>query len=141
MQISLATDTDGFLAQECPACERGFKVKLGEGSDQPISHCPYCGHVGHDCWWTQPQADYLSAVAANEVVGPQLKKMASDFNRKSGRGLISMNMSVKMDRVPSAPVDFGADWPIATFACCGETIKHDGKASELVCIICGKSIR
>jgi hypothetical protein len=95
MQVSLATDNDGFLSQECPTCMRRFKVLLGQGSDQPIRHCPYCGHEGEGCWWTTEQADYLAAVASEELIGPELKKMARDFNRTSNQGLFKLRMDVK----------------------------------------------
>ena len=67
VRVSLNTDDDGFLSQRCPSCERRFKVKFGEGSDRPISFCPYCGHNEEGCWWTQEQADYLAAQAGNQA--------------------------------------------------------------------------
>ncbi len=137
MQVSLATDQDGFLSQECPDCERRFKVLLGQGSDQPIRHCPYCGHEGENCWWTPEQAEYLGAVASESLLGPELKKMARDFNRQAGRGLISMKMDVKTGPVPVAPTEAQDDMPIVDFPCCNEQIKHDGRSSSLRCIICG----
>jgi len=140
MKVTLGTDDDGFLSQECPSCERRFKVNFSEGSDQPISFCPYCGHNDTGCWWTPEQAEYLSGKAAEEVVGPELEKMARDFNRKSSGGLISMNMKVSHSPTPPAPEEPNDGWPIVTFECCGERIKHDEQNSELRCVICGKSI-
>lgn len=68
--VSLPTDGDGFVSQECPACCKRFKVVFGEGSQRPIGHCPYCGHAGEGCWWTQDQADFLAAVAGQKIAGP-----------------------------------------------------------------------
>lgn len=138
--VSIQTDDDGFLSQECPDCQRRFKVNFREGSDQPISFCPYCGHNDTGCWWTPEQAEYLSAKAAEEVVGPELEKMARDFNRSSSGGLISMNMKVGHSPIPPAPEEPSDDWPVVTFECCGERIKHDGQDSELRCVICGKAV-
>lgn len=140
VSVSLQTDDDGFLSQECPSCKRRFKAKFSEGSDQPISFCPYCGHNDTGCWWTPEQAEYLSAIAAEEIVGPELKKMAREFNRKSSGGLISMNMKVSHSPTPRAPVEPDVNWPMVSFECCGERIKHDGQNSELRCIICGKVV-
>lgn len=138
--VSLPTDDDGFLSQECPGCERRFKVNFNEGSDQPISFCPYCGHNATGCWWTPEQAEYLSAKAAEEVVGPELEKMARDFNRKSSGGLISMNMEVSRSPTPPSPEEPNDNLPVTTFECCGERIKHDGQKSMLRCVICGKVV-
>jgi len=139
VNIKLNTDDDGFLSQECPACERRFKVKFGEGSEAPIAFCPYCGHNQENCWWTQDQADYLAAVAGGEVLGPELEEMARDFNRQSPKGgFVSISMEVKRSPVPDPPDEPNDDWPTRTFDCCGETIKHDGQEESLHCIICGK---
>jgi hypothetical protein len=34
-------------------CDQRFKVRFGEGSQEPISFCQYCGHRGRDCWHTR----------------------------------------------------------------------------------------
>ena len=139
LNVSFSTDDDGFLSQQCPSCERRFKVKFGEGSDQPIAFCPYCGHNEQGCWWTQQQADYLAAKASDEVVGPQIEKMARDFNRRSRRDdFVQVSMEVKRSPVPEPPVEHNDEWPTCRFDCCGEIIKHEGKESTLHCIICGK---
>jgi hypothetical protein len=119
---------------------RRFKVLLGQGSDQPIRHCPYCGHEGEGCWWTTEQADYLAAVASEELIGPELKKMARDFNRTSNQGLFKLRMDVKTGPVPQRPSETEAEMPILEFTCCNERIKHDGKSQSLNCIICGATV-
>ena len=81
MEVSFPTDADGILSQECPSWEELFKVVLGEGSEQPISHRPYCGYNGQDCWRTQPQVDYSQAIAMNFALGPELKKLERQVSR------------------------------------------------------------
>lgn len=137
MKVSLQTDSDGFLSQECPACAKHFKVVFGEGSSEPISHCAYCGHEGHDCWWTPKQADYLSALAANQIAGPQWRKMATEFTRSTA-GLLDVRMDVKVPPVPHKPIERDDEWPITEFHCCSERIKHDGTHNELHRVICGQ---
>ncbi|CAN5908338.1 hypothetical protein BH23PLA1_BH23PLA1_37560 [soil metagenome] len=39
--ISIPTDSEGFISRKCPACSKRFKVTLGQGSDKPLTHCPY----------------------------------------------------------------------------------------------------
>lgn len=139
IHISLNADENGYISQECPACKRHFKIKPGEGSDQPVSYCPYCAHQGQDCWWTQEQADYLSGVVGKTLIEPKLDKMAKDFNREAGSGnFINMTMAVKHSSNPTKPEEPNDKMPLITFECCGESIKHDGNNSALNCIICGK---
>ena len=80
--MTFPTDADGFLSQECPSCEQRFKVVFGEGSEEPIAYCPYCGHNGQDCWHTQSQVDYIQAVAANVALAPELKKFERQMMQK-----------------------------------------------------------
>lgn len=137
VKVSLATDDDGFVSQECPACRRRFKTVFGEGSDKPISCCPYCSHRGRNCWWTPEQAKYLSGVVAQQVISPKLDKAARDFNRGSSRGIWRMSVKVNRPSLPQRPVEPNLDWSILHFACCNERIKHDGKESQIKCVICG----
>lgn len=140
LNIRFNTDDDGFLSQECPACQKRFKTKFGEGSDLPISFCPYCGHQGQGCWWTKGQADYIADIASKSVVEPELERMARDFNRNTGSGSpISMSMEVKGSPQPTPPHEPEEDWPIVLFDCCGEKTKHDGSHPPIHCIICGKT--
>ena len=138
VEVSLNTDHEGFISQECPSCNRRFKAKYGEGSDQPVGYCPYCGHHETGCWWTPEQSEYLAATAAVEVLSPQMEKMAREFNRKTGGGgLISMSMNYSPPSTPQRPIEAEEEWPKVMFQCCGETIKHDGASQLLNCIICG----
>lgn len=140
MSVPLNLTPDGFMSQECPACERTFKVAPGKGSPEPVTHCPYCNHEGEGCWWTKEQASYIGQYGADKIFGPRLDKMARDFNRKAGgKGLISMSMTVKKPRGPSAPEE-NDDMPASiTFECCDETIRHDGQNAQFHCPICGTS--
>lgn len=134
MSVPLNLTPDGFMSQECPECERRFKVAPGKGSPDPVTHCPYCNYEGENCWWTKEQAEYIGAYSANKILGPQIDKMAREFNR-GGSGI--MSMSVKRPTVPSPPIE--EDDMLATFAfeCCGETIRHDGNSTQMYCPICG----
>lgn len=117
MEINFSTDADGFLSQECPSCYQQFKIIFGEGSDDPISFCPYCGYNGQQCWWTSEQATYIESVAVNELLG-------------SGSSLSQ----------PSATlIETDDSYDILRFSCCNETIKA-AKYQKLFCVICGKEI-
>ncbi|MGR0479922.1 MAG: toll/interleukin-1 receptor domain-containing protein [Candidatus Electronema sp. V4] len=126
MNMSFPTDSDGYLSQECPSCKQQFKVCFGEGSEEPISFCPYCGHKGHDCWYTQEQAEHIQAVTFDVVLGPELKKL-------------EQTMKANLPQAGTSPMETDDALLLLRFPCCNETIKvaqHD----KHFCIICGKEI-
>lgn len=131
-------DADGFLSQECPSCVQRFKVVFGEGSEEPISHCPYCGYNGQDCWHTQPQVDYLQAFAANVAIGPELKKLERQMKGMS-KGFLQIKMKSNLPGPPSEPVETDEPFDILRFPCCNEIIKATRHAQHF-CIICGTEI-
>ncbi len=139
VSVVLATDTDGFVSQECPACSRRFKVVFAEGSGRLIGYCPYCRHAQQNCWWTQEQADYLAAAAGQEIVGPLLDDFVRQVNRMSRPGdFLRLKAKVEHDHPPSPPAETDSSMKSVRFECCGETVKHDGSRARLYCIICGK---
>jgi hypothetical protein len=138
LEVSFPTDTDGFLSRECPSCEQLFKVVLGEGSEQPISYCPYCGYNGQDCWHTRQQVDYIQAVAMNIALGPELEKLERQMKGLS-KGFLKIDMKSNLPKPPPAPMETDNPLDILRFPCCNETIKvtpHD----HHFCIICGTEI-
>lgn len=66
VKCSLKPDADGFLSQECPHCNKRFKVRFGKGSKKPLSYCPYCGTNGHHGWWTAVQMQHMDLVASKK---------------------------------------------------------------------------
>lgn len=141
--ISIPTDGDGFISRKCPSCSKVFKAKYGEGSDKPLTHCPYCNATG-DNWFTDEQGAYVRAASVNfarSIVSRDLEKMARDFNRSMPRGgFITAKMTHKPSpEQPLPPVPTESDEPMSVsyFACCNERIKHDGSSGALYCVICG----
>lgn len=129
MKVQIPTDPDGFISQECPACSGRFMIQPGAGSPEPVSHCPLCGHQGRDCWWTPEQIEYLTDVAASQLIGPELAKM----NRRA-RGLAKFKVSAP---TPSPPEESDFGFVRMAFDCCGETIKCRSNLERLCCPICG----
>lgn len=138
MEISFPTDTDGFLTQECPSCQQYFKVVFGEGSTEPISHCPYCGFEGHDCWWTQAQADYISTVAESVILGPELNKLERSLKNLSSN-FLKIDVKSSTPKVAPPPMDVDGDFKVFRFSCCSGTIKVEQRET-LFCVICGKEM-
>lgn len=138
LSISLSTDEDGFLSQECPTCLRRFKVVFNEGSDKPLSFCPYCRHEGTDCWWTPEQAEYLSGTVANEFFRPELEEMARAINSSgSSSSFVSMSMTLDPPEHVAQPSELNEALPIMVFRCCNERIKYHPLGATLHCVICG----
>lgn len=128
-QVTLPLDKDGFLSQECPACERRFKVKPTHGTGRTIAYCPYCSHHGKDCWWTKEQAAHVSALAA--------KVMSEELNKgmKSVAGFTwSAGSPIEVPPVPSESQEPSSQFD---FPCCSEAVKISATASA-TCIICGR---
>lgn len=138
MEVSFPTDSDGFLSQECPSCGHRFKVMFGEGSDAPISYCPYCGHNGQQCWYTHPQVEYVQAVATSEVLGPELAKLQRSLKGAS-KGFLKFDIKSNIPKPPPPPMETDDDFDIVRFQCCNETVKLT-RNEELFCIICGTAI-
>jgi hypothetical protein len=136
LEIILSTDTDGFLSQECPSCNQQFKVVLGEGSEEPISFCPYCGHEGRDCWFTQEQIDHIQGVAVDIFFEPELKKMQGQLNNISC-DLLKVDTNFTSPDIPVSPIEPDRAFDMFCFPCCKETIKAE-RHDKLFCIICGQ---
>lgn len=129
MEIAFPTDSDGFLSQECPSCVHLFKIVLGEGSEEPVSYCPYCGHNGEDCWYTQPQIDHFKNVAMKEAL-EQLSR--------GSRGL-EITPSTRLNGSLQPPMETDDPLAILRFPCCNEAIKVDRRDRHF-CIICGDEV-
>ncbi len=139
ISVSIPTDGDGFVSQECPHCSRRFKVRFEQGTGKTLGHCPYCAYAGKDCWWTTEQADYLTEVMSKRVVEPMLDKFARDLRSLNSRpSLIKFDAKITNRTTPRAPTESDSPMPTVTFSCCNETIKHDGTTNPLHCVICGR---
>ena len=138
MEVSFPTDVDGFLSHECPSCEQRFKVQFGKGSEEPISYCPYCGFNGQDCWYTQPQIEYIQVVAANVTLTPELKKLERQLKGISN-GFLKVDMKSNLPKPPPPPMETDDPFDILHFPCCNETIKA-ARHEQHFCIICGTEI-
>jgi hypothetical protein len=132
VNVSFPTDSDGFLSQECPSCEQRFKVCFGEGSEEPISFCPYCGHKGDDCWYTQGQLDYIESI----ILGPEVRRLEHEMKRASG-GLLKIDIKTDLPKVGAPPIETDDGLEVLRFLCCNEMVKVT-RHERHFCTICGK---
>ena len=138
MEVNYPTNFEGFLSQECPSCAKRFKVCFGQGSEEPISYCPYCRHNGQDGWFTQNQIEHVQAIAASTVVAPELAKLAQEFERMSG-GFAKLDMPSDFTEVSIPLMETDDDLRELRLPCCGEIVKMEQK-QEYYCIICGGAV-
>jgi hypothetical protein len=136
MDAKFNLDTFGFLSQECPSCDRRFKVRPTKSSEpdapkKTLAHCPYCDHDGEQCWWWTPeQAKYIQAIGLRYVA----ERMNEGMRARGSKAWKPGPMPI----VPPPPAESDADCPSTTeFTCCSETIRHDASVAKLRCIICG----
>lgn len=88
IEVSIPSDENGYRGQECPECERYFKVKGGTGIPKEIPcNCPYCGYQGKDDeFFTNDQIEYAKSVAFNKFEDDlfrELKKVEVKPKRNS----------------------------------------------------------
>ena len=138
MEVSFPTDSDGFLSQECPSCEQRFKVLPGQGSEEPISFCPYCRYNDQNCWFTQEQVSHMQAVATDVIVAPELKKLERQVKGSAG-GFLSVSVKTDLSKPSSPPMEIDDPFEILHFPCCQETVKLNRQQIHF-CIICGTEV-
>ena len=109
---------------------------FGDGSEEPISFCPYCGHKGRDCWHTKDQVKYIEAVAADVMLGPELKRLERELERTSGE-FLKIEMKAEIPTAGPPPMETDEMLDILHFPCCNETVKLN-RHDRHFCIICGK---
>lgn len=135
MEINFPSDSDGFISCECPSCGERFKVAPGEGSNQPVSCCPHCGHRGSSCWLTPEQVNYAQSVVLSEFVTPELQKLQRSLSSGS-TGFLKLSSQHNIQTPPPPPLEVDEPYDLVRFPCCNETVKLH-RASNNFCVICG----
>lgn len=148
ISVGIPLDGDGFVLRECPACEREFRwhVSADEDEGSPVPpggyFCPYCGkQASPDSWFTKTQANFLSATAIHEVVGPQLDEILGGLAKDSGSLRIEVTGSVGGEKPAPLDEDFDAETRRVEFSCHpSEPIKVAlGWEDSVHCLICGNT--
>lgn len=148
ISVGIPLDEDGFVLRECPACEREFRWHISADEDEGLPaptdgySCPYCGkQASPDSWFTTAQADFLTATALHEMVGPQLDEMLGGLARDSGLLRIEVTGSVGDEKPPPLDENFDAKIRRVEFSCHPtEPVKVDLDWQDPVhCLICGST--
>lgn len=102
LSIEFPLDMDGFLRRACPLCDREFKWRPSEETDDSEGsvseyHCPYCGRTAAaDEWNTAAQVEHIQNAVFAEVVGSSLdglNQALKGLERTSG-GLMTARLEV-----------------------------------------------
>jgi CRISPR/Cas system-associated protein Cas10 (large subunit of type III CRISPR-Cas system) len=146
ISVEIPLDEDDFVLRECPACEREFRRHVSADDDEGVSpppsgyFCPYCGkQASPDSWFTKAQADFLSATAIHQVVGPELDEILGGFAKDSPSLKIEVTGSVSEEKPAPLEEDLDAETRRVKFSCHPtEPIKVDPDWEDDVhCLICG----
>jgi len=144
LSMSVPLDSEGFLRRQCPTCEREFKWKpAGEGVEETPSpeggyFCPYCAvQAPPDSWWTEAQIEDAKARAFDQVVKPQLDKLA---DAAGSSGFLEVEVSVPEPDEPPK-LDEQDDMRQVVFPCHPEEpVKVLDEWDRAVhCLICGNT--
>jgi hypothetical protein len=139
LSVSLNTTPDGFMSQECL---RASALQGGswQGQSRAGDPLPLLQLRGQRLLVDQGASRVRGCVWSATDHRPQLDEMVRGFNRGSRKNdFLTITASVKTPPKAVAPPE-DDDMPASiTFACCGETIRHDGKEAKLHCPICGSA--
>ena len=144
MEISLPTDSEGYLTQECKKCYRKFKVKYTHDSSttskKELTYCPYCGEIGKNGFFTRQQTEFIENSAMSKVVGPMMEKFGREIETHSGE-FLKFEVSTSYPKYAISPIE-SEDLKKIYYVCCDETIKIlENWDNSLFCIICGKEVK
>lgn len=139
-EISIPTDSEGFVLLQCPLCGELFKLRPNDFEDDKIFqiYCPSCGLVS-DNYFTNDVIDLGMVMAenyANDLIMKELKKM----EKKTKGSLISFKVTKKPKRKSEQPIMLQVEaLEKKMYPCCKmeAKIKPVLKMSGSYCPYCG----
>jgi DNA-directed RNA polymerase subunit RPC12/RpoP len=138
-QVSLSTDGDGYISQQCPTCSRRFKVKTNDQGENSVNFCPYCGSESDNAWLTEEQQAYVMGIAAEKVIDPMLEEFSRELETMNQPGgFITVSGHFERSEKPAPPIESEEPMSVFTAPCCNESVKHDGSSTRFHCVVCGK---
>lgn len=144
--MSVPLDSDGFLRHECPTCEREFKSRPTPDGEEPTPpsdggyFCPYCAvQAPTDAWFTKAQIEAAKSQVFDEVLGPELDKLA-DSARRASTGFLKIDVKTSGHEAPP-PLTEADDMRRVDFSChTTEPIKVlDDWEQQVHCLVCGRT--
>ena len=145
IEVTIYTDSDGFITMECPYCGLEFKLAAEDvnNDDSPTSElfCPYCGLANDPSRFiSQDTMNALMVKTSNyaaDILNNALLGTARQVNRK--KGLIRMEVN-PIESQPEKDVK-EKDGVETIFQCraCEHGVKviHSAGLSKIYCPYCG----
>jgi hypothetical protein len=132
IEAGLPLDASGFLRRE-EYCRQPQEV-----------HCPYCVQTASPSeFFTQAQAEYLTAIAYKTVVEPELDKFSKSLERLNTNSSGLIKVSVSSTRTPTPEPTMLPDEDdlyVINFPCCGMNVKIDSQSGTYYCPFCGSEL-
>lgn len=140
IKISIPTDIDGFILQQCPLCEEYFKLLADdiEAEDVIEIWCPCCGLKSPD-YITDDVMDLIIKMSENvamDLICKEIKK----WEKKSRGKAISIKSNIKFTENPENLIISKIDsLEIQKYDCCNRYAKMKTlvKLSGSYCPFCG----
>lgn len=141
LEISIPTDSDGYVLLQCEYCGNYFKCKPSDAEDEKVLHiyCPSCGLISEN-YCTEEILELAMTMAenyANEYAYNTMKKLERSF---SANKIIKFDAGKKPKPKYESPIYSNIDaLEEKSFACCERSakIKSILKMSACYCPFCG----
>lgn len=100
--INIEADEEGYIARECPECDKYFKINFGTGLlDATDCHCPYCNYIGLQYeFWTKQQIEHAQSVVCHKMTSALLETPQEMEMPPKRDQLISIGIKVKGKSIP-----------------------------------------
>lgn len=140
IEISVPTDTDGYLLLQCPNCGQFFSATPSEIESDTVLflHCPACGLTGRS-FVTDDVIETAQTIAQNralDMIHAEMKKM----ERKFSHGPLKLKAGSRPRHVHEEPIHAWInEMEIVTFPCClrSAKVKPLLKMTGCYCLYCG----
>lgn len=140
IEISVPTDTDGYLLLQCPYCGQFFSAPPSDVESDTVLflHCPACGLSG-ESFVTEDVMETALAIAKNKMLDSLHAEMVK-MERRHNRGAVKFKAGPPPKHVHEEPIHAWInEMEIVTFPCCHLTgkIRPLLKMTGCYCIYCG----
>lgn len=124
MTISIPTDNDGFVLNQCPLCGEYFKVTPGDYEDDNVLElcCPNCGLISEN-YFTEDVIELALTMTQNyatKLVHNEMKKLENKINT----GIVSFKAGKQPNDKYESPIYATIEaMKKYSYSCCNKTIK------------------
>jgi sarcosine oxidase delta subunit len=141
-QISIPTDSDGFLSFECPFCEERFKLAANEVQEDDVFvlHCPICGLNDDAQSFLSSGVIEAAQTAAMNLAYDAINEAMKGWERRSrSSDLIRFKAGSPLKHEPEKVLIEDEAFELHEFACCDRSAKVQpiDEVAGVYCPYCG----